>query len=205
MCLIEMYTSWHESYDQTANSSQFRGRFQINALSVLLNKALQVLKETPDVCENTFFNTTIFHRFYVHLFKRFSPQTKDQIDSDSFISKTIFHILNQNHWLDTFHDIKIPIAENFKNEIINVFTETEFDNSSESGTSTNQTFLAPHGHFGNSENFLQKPATHFVAEIRCWCWTLCKKRHIASQICILWMYFILLCSYSTERSLCKDA
>ena len=116
-----MYTSSHVSHNQTAQLFQFRKQFQIAALHFLLNKVLQALKETPDDCGNTFFNTTNFHRFGVHLFKFFSPPLKDQTDSDSLINTLLIHLLNQSHSFDTFLEHKTTDAELFKNELINVF------------------------------------------------------------------------------------
>ena len=74
--------------------------------SFVHNKALQALKETPDDCENTFFNKTNFNRFHVHLFKIYFPQMKDQTDADSLINAMVIRLLNQNHSLDTCHEQK---------------------------------------------------------------------------------------------------
>ena len=112
------------SHYQTAKSSDFRSQFQIAALLVLLNKYLQALKETPFDCENTFFNTSDFHRFHVH-----------------FIQLELFHLFNQNDSLDTFRQQKFFDAEKFKDEVsevINASNQTDFDYSSE--TSINHTF-----------------------------------------------------------------
>ena len=47
--------------------------------------------------------------------------------------------------METFHQQNNIDAEIFKNEVINVFFETELDNSSETENSPNKLFLAPHG------------------------------------------------------------
>ena len=156
-----MYTPSPESHNPTAKTSEFRKHFQIVDLPVFLNKALQALKEAPEGCENTFFNTTNFTRFHVQLFRLFSPQIKDQTDTDSLINTMIIHLLNQNHSLDTFHVQRISNAENFKYEVINVFTQRELDISSQTESSKNDTFLAPHGHFNNLENFAHKVANQY--------------------------------------------
>ena len=136
-----MYISSPAAHTHTAKSSQFRSYFQI-ALCVLLHKDLQHLKETPDGCENTFFNITSFYCSQVHLNKLFSPQLKDQTDSDSFSNTKIIHILNENFSLDTIDEQKN--SEKCNDKVINVFTLLEFGNSTEIENFTNYTFLAPH-------------------------------------------------------------
>ena len=56
---------------------------------------------------------------------------------------------------------KNSVAWKSKNEVINVFNQTEFDNSSETETSLNHTFIAAHAYFSNTENFAHKPAIHY--------------------------------------------
>ena len=70
--LIAMYTSSLACHNQTANSSKFGKQFRFGALRLLRNKTLQALKETPNLCEKTFSNTTNFHQFIVHLLNIFS-------------------------------------------------------------------------------------------------------------------------------------
>ena len=55
----------------------------------------------------------------------------------------------------------MKMLKKVKNEVNNVFTQTEFDNSSENGISTNPTFLASHGYFSNPEKISPKPANHY--------------------------------------------
>ena len=69
-------------------------QFQGAALRVLLNKALQVLKETPENCD--IFNATNFHRSHGQLFNFFSTQLKDQKDSDTCIQTLQLYLINQN-------------------------------------------------------------------------------------------------------------
>ena len=109
-----MITSSTASHDRTAKPSEFRKQFQIAALGVHFNRYLQALKKTPVVCENTFFNTTNFHRFHVHSFKLFSSQLNDQMDSDSLININMFQISNPNDLLDTFHEQKQLVRRNSK-------------------------------------------------------------------------------------------
>ena len=120
-----MYTSSPASHKQTAKSSKFRKQFQIATVCVLLNKALQALKETPEDCENTFLYRTNNHRFHVHKFKLFFLQRTDQIDSDSLVNTLFSRFPNQNYSLDIFHEHKNTDAEQYKNEVINVFTQAE--------------------------------------------------------------------------------
>ena len=63
--------------------------------------------------------------------------------------------------LDTFFDWKITGAGKSNNEVMDVFTQTEFDHSSETEKSPNNTFMALHGYFSNPENFAHKPVTYF--------------------------------------------
>ena len=130
-----MYISSPASHNQTAKHFQCRRKLEIAVLGVLLNNALQAQKEAPDDCENTFFNTTNFHRVHVHLFKQLSPQISDHVDSNSLITTMIIHILNQNHSPDTSHGQKESDAEKLKIEVINVFIHTYFDNSSKTKVS----------------------------------------------------------------------
>ena len=108
-----------------SNSQIFnlRRHFQIAPFRVLLNKALQVLKENLDDHKKTFFKTTNFPRFNFCLFNLFSPQLNDQIDSDSVFNTVIPHLLDENHSLDTFHEHKNEDAGGIKKKVINVFTQ----------------------------------------------------------------------------------
>ena len=101
-----MYTSSPACHNQIAKFSKFTSQFQLAAIRDLLNKALQALKETPDECEKTFFNTTSFHCFHGLLFKIVSPQLNDQTDFDSTIKSLPNHFHNQNDSLDTFREHK---------------------------------------------------------------------------------------------------
>ena len=89
------------------------------------------MKEFPYDCDTTFFNTTNFHRFHVHLLKLFLPQLNNPIDSDSNFNSLLLHLISQNRPLDTFYELNNTDAEKLKNEVIDVFTQTDFDNSSE--------------------------------------------------------------------------
>ena len=71
----------------------------------------------------------------------------------------IIHLLNQNHSLDTLHEQNV--AENFKNEVINVFFQREIDNSSQTEILRNHTFLAPYGYFNSPEKFAFELANHY--------------------------------------------
>ena len=59
----------------------------------------------------------------------FSPQLNDQTDSDSIINTVFFHCLSQDDSRDMFFEHKNTDAEKFKNEVINIFIQTDFDNS----------------------------------------------------------------------------
>ena len=78
-----MFTFLADCHKQTTKSFEVRKRVTTPALRLLLNKAPQGLKETPEDC--VFFNATNFHRFYVQLFNIFSLQLDDQPDADSLI------------------------------------------------------------------------------------------------------------------------
>ena len=104
-------------------------------LQVLLNKGLQALKKTPEDCDKKFFTATNFHRFHVQLIKHFLTQLSDQVDSVSLIITLILHLLNQNCSLDTFHHQNNTDAEKLIEEGMKVFTQTEFDTSSETEVS----------------------------------------------------------------------
>ena len=106
-----MFASLPARYNQITMTSRFRRQFQIAAFKFLLSEALQNLMETPDHCDKTFFITTNFDQFDVQLFKLFSPQVKDRSDSESLINTLLFHLLNQNHSLETSHEQKNTDAE----------------------------------------------------------------------------------------------
>ena len=127
--LLATYNSSPAFPNQTAISSKLRKAFQNVELQVLLNKAVHPLKGTPDDCEETFSNTTIFSRFHVHLFKLISPQLNDQTDSDSIMNTLLLLVLHQNHSLNA-HEEEFTHAEKVTNEVINVFNQFEFDTSS---------------------------------------------------------------------------
>ena len=160
-----MYTSSFASHNPTVKSSNFRRQFHNAAFCGLLIKALQAVKETPDDCEKTFFNTTNFHRFHVQRFELLSPHIIDQIDSDSIIKALRIHLVNQNPSLSTFHEQNKTDAEKIENEVNIVFTETKFQKSSEIEISPNHKFLAPHGYFSNPELFGHKPVTYYFSLI----------------------------------------
>ena len=101
-----------------------------------------------NVKKKTFFNTTTVHRFNDHFFKLFSPQSNAHTDFDSEIDTPLLLLLNQNLSLDTCDEHNKTDAEK-RNEVIFVFTQTEFDNSSATDVSANDIFLAPHGYFSN--------------------------------------------------------
>ena len=140
---------------QTIMSSKLRRQLPIAAVRVLRNKSFQDLKETPDDCDRTFSNTTKLHRFHVHLFKLFAPQLNDPTDSESIINTLLFHRLNKNYSPDTIHEQKINDAEKLKNEVIDVCTQTEFDNPYNTRVFPKHIFLAPQGYFKSSQNFSQ--------------------------------------------------
>ena len=106
-----MHTSSPANRNQTAESFKLRRPILIAEFRVLLNKALQALKGTPDDYEKTLFNTTGFHRFHLPLFKLFSTPLNDQTDSAFIINPLLNHFLNQNNSLDTFHEHKSSDAE----------------------------------------------------------------------------------------------
>ena len=59
------------------------------------------------------------------------------------------------------HEQKITDAENISTEVINVFSQTEFDNPSENEVSPERIFLAPRGNFINPGNVSHEPATSY--------------------------------------------
>ena len=117
------------SHNQTIKFSKFIKQYQIAVSRIVLNNALQVLQETPDDCEQTFLNTTNFHRFHVILLKLFSTQLNDRTDSDSVINSLFLPFSNQNPSLVKFHEQSSPDAEKLQNQVINVFTQTVFDHT----------------------------------------------------------------------------
>ena len=52
----------------------------------------------------------------------------------------LVHLLNQNHSPDTIHEHQITDSKKFKNEVINVFTQTDYYNSSGNEISKNHNF-----------------------------------------------------------------
>ena len=97
-----MFTCLPGCHNQTTRTSRSQKQFQIAALRVLLNKACQTLKVTPEDFE--IFNETNFHRFHVYLFKLSSTQLNDETDSKSLINTLLLHLINQHHWLNTFNN-----------------------------------------------------------------------------------------------------
>ena len=128
-------------------------RFQTAAFRVLVNKVLQAQQETREVCDKTIFNATIFHRFHVGPFEHFTPQLNDHSDSDFVIQTLPLHLLNRNHSLDTLNDQVNSHAEKLRNEVIGVFTQTEFENSSETEFSPKLKFLAHQRYLSSPQNF----------------------------------------------------
>ena len=47
-----------------------------------------------------------------------------------------------------------------RNEVKNIFSQTEFDTSPSTEVSLERNLSTPQGHFGKPENFLNHPATH---------------------------------------------
>ena len=90
-----MTTSSPACHKQNAKSSHYRRQFQIGALFVLLNNALQDVKASSDDCEKIIFNTTSFHCVHVRLFKLFSPRINGESESYFIINTLFFHLLNQ--------------------------------------------------------------------------------------------------------------
>ena len=79
-----------------------------------------------------FFKATNFHRCYVQLFNLFSRRNNDHADSDSLLSTSLVQLVNQNQILNFPKDPQRneTDAEQLKKEVINVFTQTEFDTPS---------------------------------------------------------------------------
>ena len=75
----------------------------------------------------------------------------------------IFHLLNGNLSLDTADEQKNSDAEIIQYEVINAFTQTDFNKSSETEASTNHTFSALRGSFTNPEIFAHRPVTHYFS------------------------------------------
>ena len=149
-----MFTSSPGCQNQTAKSSKVQRQFQILVLQVLHSKALQALKETPEVCH--FFNAINFHRFREHLLKSSSPQLNDQTDSDYLISTLLLHLINQDHSLYAFNDQNNTDAENLtKRDMINVSSQTELD------TSSHTEVFPTKGSFSNLERFLNQAGTEY--------------------------------------------
>ena len=117
------------------------------------------MKENPDIYEKKFDTINFLNEFHVRSLKLFSPQLNDRSDSDSTISTLLSQFLNQNRSLDILHEPNVADAEKLKNEVVNVFTQTEFDKSSETEVSENHNFSATHGYFGIPENFRHNSAT----------------------------------------------
>ena len=84
---------------------------------------------------STFIGSTFF------FLKYFSPQLKNQTDSDSIINTLIIRLLIRNPSKETFYEQNITDAEKFNDEVINVVTQTECDNSTEYEISPNRIFL----------------------------------------------------------------
>ena len=119
------YMSSPANPNQTTKCGQFRRQLQIAALRVLLNKALEALKETPDDYEKTFFKTTIFHGIHNHFSNSFFLRSKNQADSDFLINRLSIHLFNQNRSRDTIHEQRKTDAEVFKIEVIIVVNRTK--------------------------------------------------------------------------------
>ena len=124
-------------YNQVAKSSKFGRHFHILAPRVILKKALQALKEAPE--NSHFFDATNFHRFHVHLSKLLSRQLSDQTGSDSLIKTLLLHLINHDHSLSTF--ISQNNTGKLKKELIDVFTQSESDTSSETEVLRNMDLL----------------------------------------------------------------
>ena len=85
-----MFTSSPGCHNPTDKSSKNRKYLQMTALRVLLNMGLHSLKEKPERCK--LFNVTSIQRFYVNLFKLFSPWPNDQTDSGSLHNTLLLHL-----------------------------------------------------------------------------------------------------------------
>ena len=139
-------------------------------------------------------STTNFRWFHAHLFNFFSPQLNNQTDSDSIIKNLLLHLLNQSHSLDPFQEQNKTDAETLKKKEIDVFTQTEFANSSRTEVSPNHNFGAAQRYFGNLESFAQKPATLLFSETSCW-WRLISKKETLQ---VKYEFSDYLSSYSTN-------
>ena len=78
----------------------------------------------------------------------------------------LIHLLNQSHPLDTFHEQTSTDGEKFKNDVIIIFTRTEFNNSSGTENSSNHNFVAPRGSFSSLKNFAHKPVIYY-SSLKC--------------------------------------
>ena len=85
-------------------------------------------------------------------FKFCSPEFNDQTDSDFIINTLIFQLLNRNLSLETSHEYTNADADNFMEEVINVFTETEFDKSYENEISSKNNVFTPRWYFSGMQS-----------------------------------------------------
>ena len=120
----------------------------------------KVLKDSPDDCDKTFFKTSTFHRFHVHLFKQCSPQLNDQTDTDFIMNILPLHLLKQNHSVDTFLEDNKTVSENLTKEVIFILTQTEFDKSTDTKLYPKRPSSDIHGCFCRPENFSLRPAIY---------------------------------------------
>ena len=67
--------------------------------------------------------------------------------------------IRTSHWTRSIEQDNTD-AEKLKKEVINVFTQTDFDNSVVTEVSPKQIFLAPHGFSSSPENFSHNSATY---------------------------------------------
>ena len=73
----------------------------------------------------------------------------------------LLYLLNQKRSLDCFHERNKTDAEKIKSEVNDVFTQTEFDTSSQTEVSPIYIFLTCQRYYSNSERLLTKPASFY--------------------------------------------
>ena len=78
------------------------------------HRALQSLREHPELLVKHFFNTTNFYRFRVHFFKFFPHEFNDQAESDSPLNTVMLNLINQGLSLKISNYQKVSDAEKVK-------------------------------------------------------------------------------------------
>ena len=177
-----------------------RKNFQKKLLRALLTIFFQALKWNLEDFDKSCSKATIFHRFFLYFFKLFSPQLKNQADSDSLYNNFLLDLVKQAYSVKASIDQNDTDLEQIKRRSYSYIYSSSIQKSS-------STKIFPKERF-NNHRFFRVTLKIFWINLKFynihWSWMLMMnippRKIIPCKLCPHWLSFILPYKASTSRS-----